>query len=51
MVSSNKRWTLRRRSTGSTVRGFDSREAARNYKRETGGNFVIFDNVNMEYVR
>lgn len=41
----NKRWSVVRRTTGSVVRSFESREAARAYKRNARGNLGLFDNI------
>lgn len=46
-----KRWSVIRATSGKLVRSFASREAAREYKRYTNGNFKLFDNVNGMIVR
>lgn len=54
MMTSNKiakRWAVIRAKTGTVVRSFASREAARDYKRYTPGNFKLFDTVNGVTVR
>lgn len=45
------RWAIIRSSTGRIVRGFTSREDARNYKRNNTGNLAIFDRINAQVVR
>lgn len=49
--NTDRRWAVVRRSTGTKLRSFASREAARDYKRNTAGNIGIFDTYNGQYVR
>jgi hypothetical protein len=49
--NTNKRWSVFRRSTGRVVRSFDSREAARIYKRDNAGKLGLFDNERNVVVR
>lgn len=51
MITTSKRWSVIRKSTGKLVRSFASREAAREYKRGSNGNFMLYDNVNGVAVR
>lgn len=50
-TNNTKRWSVIRRTTGSTVRSFTSRAAAREYKRTARGNLGLYDNVNAQAVR
>lgn len=49
--NNDRRWAVVRRSTGTTVRKFSSRENARDYKRYNGGNLAILDTRTQEFVR
>ena len=46
-----KRWAVIRKTSGRVLRSFASREAARDFKRNTPGNVGLFDNTNQVAVR
>lgn len=50
-AAATKRWSVIRASTGTQVRAFATRDAAREYKTTARGTFKIFDNVNKIVVR
>lgn len=50
-TNNTKRWSVIRRNTGTIVRSFDSRAAAREYKRNARGHLGLYDNVNAQAVR
>lgn len=50
-VNTSKRWAAVRKSTGTLVRAFNTREAARSYKASNNYRFRIFDTHNGVFVR
>ena len=51
MNMNTKRWAVIRKSTGSVIRKFGIRDAARSYKRDFNGNVAILDTVRGVVVR
>lgn len=50
-INTTKRWAVLRKASGKLVKAFNSREDARDYKRYTNGNFMLFDTANGLVVR